>query len=364
MKKLFNYLPIFIALSMIFAACTQAEPAAPVAEKTSSVAEMEITQDMLTGAIEALVGPKDGFKGMTIGFSQRRVAGSEWYEQLIRVATDEAAHLGVKLVILDAEANNAKQISDIEDLISQNVDSIILNPNDSSAVLAGVGEIHEAGIPLVIVNSVLDPAGGPFTFVSTFAFNTGYKSGRALADGVIKEYGWKDNIKAAILSATPQELESDQRRWGQIAGYNDVMLEKYGKSNLNIVAIEYYEWVPDQALTKMTDILVAHPDIDVVFAACDGGAQGVIPALENAGLLGKVLVTSIDGRKSVLKWMKDGDKGIVGNAFNDPRLMGKWAVYFAAYAAAGQPGPATFYVPNPLVTPANVDEYYDPDSLY
>jgi ribose transport system substrate-binding protein len=361
MKKLLTSLCVLLLLSVLF---LLAAPTNLAAQAKVTVPKMEITQDMLNTAPEQPVGPKDAFKGIAIGFSQRRVAGSEWYEQLIRVAKGEADHLGVKLTILDAQGQNPKQVSDMEDLISKKVDAIILNPNDSSGVLTGVKEVHKAGIPLVVVNSVLDPSGGPFTFVSTFAFNTGYKSGRALADAVIKKWGWKNEIKAVVLSANPQELESDQRRWGQLAGYNDVMLEKYAKTNLKIVAFDYYQWVPDVALTKMNDILQAHQDIDVVFSACDGGAQGIIPALTNAGLVGKVLVTSIDGRKSVLKWMKDGDKGVVGDAFNDPRLMGKWAVYFAAYAAAGQPGPATFYVPNPLVTPDNVKKYYDANSAY
>ncbi len=362
MKRLLSGFCALLLLSMVFLFGASTSLAAQT--KAISVPKMEITQDMLNTAPEQPVGPRGAFKGISIGFSQRRVAGSEWYEQLIRVAKAEADYLGVKLTILDAQAQNPKQVSDMEDLISKKVNAIILNPNDSSGVLTGVKEVHKAGIPLVVVNSVLDPSGGPFTFVSTFAFNTGYKSGRALADAVVKKWGWKNEVKAVVLSANPQELESDQRRWGQIAGYNDVMLEKYAKSNLKIVAYDYYQWLPDIALTKMNDILQAHQDIDVVFAACDGGAQGVVPALTNAGLAGKVLVASIDGRKSVLKWIKDGDKGVVGDAFNDPRLMGKWAVYFAAYAAAGQPGPATFYVPNPLVTPDNVNKFYDPNSAY
>lgn len=360
MKK-FKLVIGLLAFIMIVSACS---PQQKTETAQISVDTMNITQQMLNSSPEEPVGPKGAFEGITIGFSQRRVAGSEWYEQLIRVAKLEAEHLGVNLVILDAQGQNAKQVSDIEDLLSRQVDAIILNPNDSSAVLPAVKKIHDANVPLVVVNSALDPAGAPFTFVSTYAYDTGYKSGRALGDAVVAKYGWKDEIKAIVLSANPQELESDQRRWGQLAGYNDVMLEKFGKSNLKIVGFDYYQWVPDQALVKMTDLLQANPDVDVVFSACDGGTQGVIPALENAGLAGNVLVTSIDARKSVLKWIKDGDKGVVADVSNDPRLMGKWAVYFAAYAASGQPGPSTFYVPNPAVTVNNIDDHYDPDSLY
>ncbi len=348
---------------VILAACSPNTSSDNSKNKTGSET-LQITQAMIDSKVEEPIGEKDQFKGITIGFSQRNLAGSEWYENLIRVAKMEAEHLGVKLVVLDAQSNLSKQVSDVENLVSQNVDAIILNPQDSSGILPAVKKIHDAKIPLTVVNSALDPAGAPFTFVSTNAFNTGYKSGMELAKAVDKKYGWKDEIKALVLSANPQELESDQRRWGQLAGYNDYILQKYGRSNLKIVGFDYYKWVPDESLAKMQDMLQAHPDVDVVFAACDGGTQGAVPALKAAGLLGDVLVTSIDARKTVLQWVKDNDKGIVASVSNDPRLMGKWAVFFAAHASKGAVTPATFYVPNPAINEENVDKYLDPDSKY
>jgi ribose transport system substrate-binding protein len=365
--KSFRFLSIFILIlivSVLFG-CSEGPPGGEEASTSGGGTEFaEITQAMMETDVEEPIGNEGEFEGVTIGFSQRRLAGSEWYEQLLRVAKQEADYLGAELIILDAQGQTPKQIGDLEDLVSRGVDAVILNPHDSSGVLPGVEKVHAAGIPLTIVNSVLDPKGEPFTFVSTYAFNTGYKSGRALAKAYDDEYGWQDEVKAAVLSANPQELESDQRRWGQISGYTDYMLDKYGKNNLNVVAYDYYGWVPDQALEVSQDMLQAHPDLDVVFAACDGGTQGVMPALEAAGMTGDVLVTSIDARKTVLKWIQDGDKGVVASVSNDPRLMGKWAVYFAANAAKGKMGPSTFYVPNPAITAENVDEYYDPDSLY
>ena len=147
-------------------------------------------------------------------------------------------------------------------------------------------------------------------------------------------------------------------------GWTDYMLDKYGKNNLNIVAYQYYQWLPEPAMNATLDVLQANPDIDIIFAACDGGAQGVEAALEQIDRLGDILVCTIDGRKSVLQWIKDGDKGMVCDAFNDPRQMGKWAVYMAALQASGVSTPSTFYVMNDLVTTENVDNYLDPNSTY
>lgn len=244
------------------------------------------------------------------------------------------------------------------------MDAIIVNPFHSSGVLPAISKIHEAGIPLTVVNSALDAEGAPFTFVSADVQDSGYKAGFALAKSYDEKYGWKDEVKALVLSAAAQEKESDLRRWGELNGWTDYMLEKYGKNNLKIVAYRYYNWQPEPAMNETLDALQANPDIEVIFSACDGGVQGIIPALESIGRAGEILICSIDARKDVAKMIMDGDKGVVATVANDPSLMGKWAVYLAAQAASGVTTPSTFYVPNTLYDASNAAEYYDPESTY
>lgn len=322
------------------------------------------TQEEMNALPEAMLGVKGEFEGKTIVFSQRNIAGSEWYEQLIRLAKMEAEHLGVNLMVYDAGDDIIQQLADIETAINLQPDAIIVNPQNSSGVLPSIAKVHEANIPLTVVNSALDAAGAPFTFVSCDVENSGYQAGFELAKAYDAKHGWQEEVQALVLSAAAQEKESDLRRWGQISGYNDYMLEKYGKSNLKIVAYRYYSWQPEPAMNMTLDALQANPDIDIIFSACDGGAQGVVAALDSIGRSGDILICSIDARSSVLKWIKDGDKGIVATVSNDPRMMGKWAVYLAAKASAGYITPASFYVPNQCYTSANVESVYDPDSTY
>lgn len=322
------------------------------------------TPEQLSLLPEEMIGEKDQFKGMRIAFSQRNIAGSEWWEQLVRLAKAEAEYLGIELTVLDGRNDLAQQITDIETLISMQPDAMIINPFHSTGVLPAVQKVHEAGIPLTVVNCALDAEGAPFTFVSCDVENSGYKGGFELARAYDEKYGWKDEVKALVLSAAAQEEESDLRRWGQIMGYTDYMLEKYGKSNLKIVSYRYYNWQPEPAMNETLDALQANPDIDIIFCACDGGVQGVVPALESIGRSGEIMMCSVDARKDVVKMIIDGDKGVVNTVANDPRMMGKWAVYLAAQAASGVTTPATFYVPNTMYTAVNAADYYDPNSTY
>lgn len=322
------------------------------------------TPEQLSLKPEEMIGEKDEFKGLTIGFSQRNIAGSEWWEQLVRLAKEEAEYLGIKITVYDAGNDLTQQLADIETLVNINPDAMIINPFHSTGVLPAVQKVHEAEIPLTVVNCALDAEGSPFTFVSCDVENSGYQSGFELAKAYDEKNGWQDSVKALVLSAAAQEEESDLRRWGQLAGYNDYMLEKYGKSNLDIVAYRYYNWQPEPAMNETLDVIQANPDIDVIFAACDGGAQGVVAALDSINKSGEIMTTSIDARKSVLEWIKNGDKGVVSTVANDPRMMGKWAVYLAAKAAKGVSTPSTFYVPNTCYTKNNVNDVYDPESTY
>lgn len=356
MKKILSlFFCLFMIMGVVFTA--GAEAAVPGSVFSAS-------QEELNALPEEMLGAKDQFKGLKVVFSQRNIAGSEWYEQLVRLAKEEANHLGVDLVVYDAGNDLTRQLADIETAINLKPNAIIVNPVNSTGVLPSISKVHEANIPLTIVNSALDSEGAPFTFVSTDVENSGYQAGFELAKAYDKKYGWRDNVKALVLSAAAQEKESDLRRWGEIMGYTDYMLETYGKSNLDIVAYRYYQWQPEPAMNETLDALQANPDIDIIFSACDGGAQGVIAALDSIGKTGQIMLSSIDARSSVLKWIMDGDKGIVASVSNDPRMMGKWAVFLAAQAASGVTTPSTFYVPNTCYTEANVASIYDPNSTY
>ncbi len=57
-----------------------------------------------------------------------------------------------KLVSLGADNDAAKQASQVEDLISQKVDLILLNPVDSTTVGTIIKEANDAGIPVITVD--------------------------------------------------------------------------------------------------------------------------------------------------------------------------------------------------------------------
>lgn len=137
-----------------------------------------VTPEEASALATQMIGTQDQFKDMKIGFSQHRIAGSEWYEQLVDFAQAEADYLGIELTVYDANDDLNKQISDVETLINLGMNSMIVNPYNSANV--GLDEILAADIPLTIVNQAVE-FNGQYTFVSADVENSGYKSGYELA---------------------------------------------------------------------------------------------------------------------------------------------------------------------------------------
>ena len=80
---------------------------------------------------------------ITIGFSQRRLAGSDWWATLLKGAKDKAAEMGAKVIVTDASGDTVKQNSDVQTLLTKGADVIILNPQDPTGVAPAVALIIE-----------------------------------------------------------------------------------------------------------------------------------------------------------------------------------------------------------------------------
>jgi ribose transport system substrate-binding protein len=132
---------------------------------------------------------------------------SATYESSFR---DYAKQLGVKLIVLDSQSDVPKQSNDIRELIAQNVDALIALPLNNRAIVSALGDAYAAGIPVVLSNGRVAPAGEKYVTAWTGPdhFKTGYLSGQML----IQALGDKANI--VIISGTPGTESGDLREKG------------------------------------------------------------------------------------------------------------------------------------------------------
>ncbi|MGY3748860.1 D-ribose ABC transporter substrate-binding protein [Vagococcus acidifermentans] len=216
-----------------------------------------------------------------------------------------------KTIISDAQNDSSKQSNDIDDLIQQQVDILLINPVDSSAIQPAVEAANQANIPVIALDRSSD--GGD---VMSLVASDNVKGGEMAAQFLIETLG--ENAKIVQLEGIPGASATRERGEG---------FEKGAKDKLEIVDSQSADFDRAKGLTVMENILQANPDIDAVFAQNDEMALGAIEALKAANKT-DVIVIGFDGNDDAIKSVENGD--LTATVAQQPTEMGKLALQ-AAY---------------------------------
>jgi ribose transport system substrate-binding protein len=312
-------------------------------------------------------GSGSGGHHIVIGFSQRRVAGSDWYKTLIAGAQYEAKKLGDSIQVLDAGGDTTQQNQDVQTLLTRNVNAIVLNANDPDGVESAVLAMKRDHVPFVEVNSNLDPklTKDAACYIAENQVTTGAKVGRAIAGDAIKRYGKHASVKLVAIGGYPGDVITELRWKGFEQGYKAVMAKYPGFHTTNL-PVQYGHWLPDQALSPIEDIASANPTLKIVYSESDVMQAGVERGLQGAGLWNKnILEGSYDGGMNGIQEMVQQSNGpMQADGANVPFDQGAEAVRLVAAAVAGKEQQVcpkgTELISTPLVTPANAKHYYNP----
>jgi ribose transport system substrate-binding protein len=184
---------------------------------------------------------------------------------------------GVKLVVVDAQDDSAKEATNMEDLIQQGVSVIMVNPTDADAVVPSIQKANEAGIPVFTI----DRGANGGTVVSHIASDNvagGMVAGKFLCEAL---GGQGKAVELEGIAGT-----SAARDRG--LGFNDYMSKEC--SGVEIVARQTANFNRAEGLTVYENILQAQPEINGTFAHNDEMILGAIEAAEAAGRGGIVFV--------------------------------------------------------------------------
>ena len=125
-----------------------------------------------------------GFANAGLGDSWR-VVGLHSLEK----AAHDHADVVKKLLITDAGHDDAKQIADIQDLVSRGVDLLIVSANTSQALDPAVTQAAERGMPVVMVDRRVSSD----NFV-TFVTASDAMMGRMFAQWIVEKLHGKGNV--------------------------------------------------------------------------------------------------------------------------------------------------------------------------
>lgn len=212
------------------------------------------------------------------------------------------------------ERDRDEQISVVEDFITQQVDGICLAPLDSLSLVAPVRNAQQAGIPTVIFDSALDDESITVSYIAT----DNYRGGELAAQRLGEVLQGKGNV---ILLRYNAGSESTYQR-------EEGFLEALGKQfpELNVLSSDQYAGTtPEEALDVAQQMLLKYRDeVNGIFTVCEPNSTGVLRALQNEGLAGKVKFVGFDPNPPLIDAMSAGE--VDGLILQDPVKMGYLAV--------------------------------------
>src|SRR5689334_11303277 len=300
-KRVFALMSLMVVFAMLMTACGAAGKAPETGSKELTIAGVVFQDDQF-------------MKSMTQGYED---AGKKY---------------GIKILTANTNNDQAKESELIQTYIAQKVDGIAIAPLSQDASIPNLKEATSKGIQVAITNMNLagDPSWLAGGYTSDDATN-GKIVGKNAAEFI--KANIKGDVNIAQVDFDDQVPEQSKARWsGFFSG-----LDEAGVKYTKVATVSSH--VQDDALTKVTDMLTAHPEINVIWASNDGGTIGAAMAVQQAGLAGKVFVFGYDGGDQQTSMMLSGDNILVGVVSQDPYTQGYKAVESLALTLQGQTNP-------------------------
>ena len=202
---------------------------------------------------------------------------------------------GNELIVYDPQYDQAKQISQVEDAITQGVAGIFLLAVDSSGVKSVLQEAKKANIPVIAIDNPVTDTDLVAANIASDNFNAGYIIGQAMIED------FPDGAKIAIIDS-PTMVACVDRFDGFMAALKDAnMTDKF-----NICAQQDAQASLEKAMPIAENMIQANPDIQAFYGINDPTALGIIAALKAAEKLEGVKVYGVDGSPDGKAALKDG----------------------------------------------------------
>lgn len=221
---------------------------------------------------------------------------SDYWHMVEAGAKLAGKELGVKVNVIgpNAESDSATQINMVEDAVNNKVDAIVLAPNEPTSLVSAAQTVKAAGIPLVVIDSMLNTEDESLyaCFVGTGNIAAGGHGGDFIASQL------NTGDKVGIIRGLVGQTVHDQRA--------DGAQEAMEKAGLQVISIQPADSDRGKAVNVAENMLQANPDIKAFYATNDDMALGAYQAVAAAGLK-DVVVVGFDGTFNAMDSILKGE---------------------------------------------------------
>ncbi|TNF83408.1 sugar ABC transporter substrate-binding protein [Pseudomonas sp. ICMP22404] len=281
-------------------------------------------------------------EGLTVGLAVANLQ-ADFFNQIKQSVEAAGKEKGVKVITVDAQGNSATQVSQVQDLITRQIDALIYIPAGATAAGIPVKAARAAGIPVIAVDRNAPDAPG-----DTFIASDSVAAARQLAEYVGKVTNGKGRV--AILQGQIGTSPENDRAKGFSEG-----LAKFPE--LKVVAEQPAEWAQDRGFAVAQDMLQRDPNITVFFGRADAMALGAAQAVKVANLDQPVTIVGFDGDVAGLKAVAAGT--LSATMTQQSQKMGRIALDSAIALKEGKKVPSVQLQEAILTTKDNVAPFIE-----
>jgi D-xylose transport system substrate-binding protein len=192
------------------------------------------------------------------------------------------------------------QISQAENLLTQNVDVLVVVPANAVTAAAIVDKAHKAGKKVLSYDRLIKNADVDL-YISFDNEEVGRLQAKYLVDRAPKG-------QYVLIGGSPTDNNAKMLRDGQM----QVLKPLVDKGDIKIVVDQWAkDWQASEALKHTENALTrTKNNIQAVVASNDGTAGGVIAALSQQKLAGKVLVSGMDADLAACQRVAEGSQSM------------------------------------------------------
>lgn len=211
-----------------------------------------------------------------------------------------ASELGAEVLVQSADGQDAVQVRQCENLLTDGVDVLVIIPHNSEVMASAVNLAKSQGIPVLsydrlVRNSDVD------LYISFDNKRVGELQAKYLLD-----HAPRGNY--ILIGGSPTDNNAHMVRDGQM----EILKPAIERGDIKIVADQWAkDWLPSEALRHTENALTqANNNVVAVVASNDSTAGGAIQALEEQKLAGKVLVSGQDADLAAAQRISEGTQSM------------------------------------------------------
>lgn len=287
---------------------------------------------------------------IVIGMSMDTLKEERWQKDR-DIFTSRVQELGGEVKVLAANGDDATQLSQAEQLISQGVDVLVVIAHNAEATAPIVEKAHKEGIKVIAYDRLINNSDVDY-YISFDNVRVGELQAKAVLDKA---------PKGNIVYIGGADTDNNAHMFKE--GAMNVLKPLQDKGDIKIVYDQFSkDWKPEEALKNMENALTANKnDVQGVVAANDGTAGGAIQALTAQGMAGKIPVSGQDADLAAVQRIAEGTQ--LMTVYKPIKTIATTAADMAVSAAKGEEVKADkkvnngkIDVPSVLLDPIPVDK--------